>query len=202
MNMMTEEFEQTSPHQRQLHRQSRRRHYLHLRACQRWCRGAARRVRRGHIYFTFDGASEVSLEPSDELAGIRVKFGKTELSKVTNAMREFDTASLLPIMATPLSNSSSIPMSFVGPGVMTISIDAGAFTVDGAPSPAIEYSCTFGDVKEYVEEPTPLPPGSSIESLAQFKLEFPEAKKASVYEEYIIPPQQLVDCSPQSRLRP
>lgn len=139
----------------------------------------------GHIYFTFDGATEVSLEPSDELAGIRVKFGKNELTKVTNAMREEGYSIPAPYYGDPTVEFIISPEVFVGPGVMTISIDEGAFTIDGAPSPAIEYTCSFGDIKEYSYVITPAP-GSSIQSLAKFTLEFPEAKKASLYDEYII----------------
>ena len=185
MNMMTEEFEQTSPLISANFTVNPDADITYT--CEPVNGGVEELPAgyAGHIYFTFDGASEVSLEPSDELAGIRVKFGKTELSKVTNAMREFGYSIPAPYYGDPTLEFIINPDVFVGPGVMTISIDAGAFTVDGAPSPAIEYSCTFGDVKEYAYVLTPAP-GSSIESLAQFKLEFPEAKKASVYEEYII----------------
>ncbi len=74
---------------------------------------------------------------------------------------------------------------FEKPGKLTIEIDRGMFTVDGSnPFPAIEYTCSFGEIAETKEYETQVSPDMSIDKeylisdFEEFKIEFLNAKTA------------------------
>lgn len=139
------------------------------------------------VTFTFD-AESVSYTAKDQLAGIRVKYRGTEIDRVEDVTADGANGYMLydnygePQVIFAFNNSV-----FSAPGVLDIDVDGGAFTVDGEASPAIKYSVTFGDVKEYSYVFTP-ESGTEVESLKELTLEFPQATTAAVDEEncYII----------------
>lgn len=139
------------------------------------------------ITLNFD-AETVSYTAKDELAGIRVMYRGAEVDRLEDiSVEEANGYMLMDNYDEPQVTFAFNSSVFSAPGVLTIETDEGAFTVDGEASPAIEYSVTFGDVKEYTYNFTPAS-GSEVESLKEFTLEFPEATTASFDEEnnYII----------------
>lgn len=70
------------------------------------------------------------------------------------------------------------------PGKLEINADEGAFTVNGKASPAIAYSCSFGEVKSYEAVVSPAPETEvSLSDLKAITVSFPEAKSAVVNED-------------------
>ena len=136
------------------------------------------------VTFTFEGADEVSYDPIDEMAGIRVLYNGENLSPVSvtygdNAEYGYQLRNNWGDNTAIIGLSAAVMQK---PGVVNISIDEGRFTIDGDPSPAIEYSCTFGEVKEY--NYTLTPDGSEeVSSLEEFTLDFPDAKTAEIDED-------------------
>lgn len=140
------------------------------------------------VTLTFD-ADAVSYTAKDELAGIRVKYRGEEINRVDDVTADGANGYMLvdnygEEPAVIFGFNSSV---FSAPGLLTIEADEGAFTVNDEASPAISYSVTFGDVKEYSHVFTPAP-DSEVESIKEFTLEFPEATTATFNEEenYII----------------
>lgn len=139
------------------------------------------------VTLTFD-ADAVSYTAKDELAGIRVMYRGEEINRLENITTDGANGYMLydndgePQVIFAFNSSV-----FSAPGVLTIEADEGAFTVNDEASPAINYSVTFGDVKEYSYVFTPSD-GSEVESIKEFTLEFPEAATATFNEEenYII----------------
>lgn len=139
------------------------------------------------VTLTFD-ADAVSYTAKDELAGIRVMYRGEEINRLENITTDGANGYMLydndgePQVIFAFNSSV-----FSAPGVLTIEADEGAFTVNDEASPAIKYSVTIGDVKEYTYEFTPAS-GSEVENLKEFTLEFPEASSASYNEDnsYII----------------
>lgn len=139
------------------------------------------------VTLTFD-ADAVSYTAKDELAGIRVMYRGEEINRLENITTDGANGYMLydndgePQVIFAFNSSV-----FSAPGVLTIEADEGAFTVNDEASPAINYSVTIGDVKEYTYEFTPAS-GSEVENLKEFTLEFPEASSASYNEDnsYII----------------
>lgn len=139
------------------------------------------------ITLTFD-ADAVSYTAMDELAGIRVLYRGEEVNRLEDITAEGSNGYMLydnygePQVIFAFNSSV-----FSAPGVLTIETDGGAFTVNGEASPAISYSVTIGDVKEYTYKFTPAE-NTEVESLKEFTLEFPEATTAAFNEEenYII----------------
>ena len=70
---------------------------------------------------------------------------------------------------------------FTKPGVLTIRSDEGDFTVNGKPSPAIDYTVTYGEVREYTYSIFP-ESGATLaaEDLAEILVSFPDATSAAV----------------------
>ena len=140
------------------------------------------------VTLTFD-ADAVSYTAKDELAGIRVTYRGEEVNRVDDVTAEGANGYMLvdnygeePVVTFGFNSSV-----FSAPGVLTIETDEGAFTVNDEASPAINYSVTFGDVKEYSCVFTPAD-GNEVESIKEFTLEFPEATTATFNEDenYII----------------
>lgn len=64
-------------------------------------------------------------------------------------------------------------------GILAVEGDEGAFTVNGKASPAIVYSCTFGEIKEYKSVITPAPGTEvNLEDLINITISFPDAETA------------------------
>lgn len=146
-----------------------------------------------NIYFNFDTADTVGIEPYDfesnpeegsTTAGIRILYGTEMISKVSNAISEYgyqivnnygDNLFQLRFNAEIFKTNSKL----------TIEMDRGAFTVDGTPSPAINYSLNFGENKTYTYKLTP--ESGAYDELGTFRLSFPEAKTAKFNEgSYIV----------------
>jgi len=75
---------------------------------------------------------------------------------------------------------------FTTPGELTIMADEGAFTVnDNEPSPAIEYSASFGEKKEYTVTLTPAA-GAEVkaEEIRTITVTFKEASTVALNEDY------------------
>ncbi|MGM9704725.1 MAG: hypothetical protein ACI3YB_01875 [Prevotella sp.] len=139
------------------------------------------------ITFNLDAAA-VSYTAKDELAGIRVKYRGTEVDRLEDITTEGANGYMLyDNYGEPQVIFAFNKSVFNAPGELTIECDEGAFTVDDEASPMIDYSVTFGDVKEYTYKFTPAS-GSEVESIKEFTLEFPEATTARFDEDnqYII----------------
>lgn len=149
-----------------------------------------------NVTFTFD-ADKASLTAKDEMAGIRVKYRGTEVSRVEDLYAE--DANGYTIMSDDYEPNNIVfrftNNVFEAPGLLTIETDEGAFTMNGdendpeqgEASPAINYSVTFGNVKNYTYVFTPAN-DTEVESIKEFTLEFPEASEAYYDEDnsYII----------------
>lgn len=140
------------------------------------------------VTMNFD-ADAVSYTSKDAMAGIRVKYRDADVDRLDDITAEGSKGYMLydnygePQVIFAFNRSV-----FEGPGVLTIEADGGAFTVNAdEASPEINYSVTFGDVKEYTYLFTPAA-DSEVESIKEFTLEFPEATTATFNEEnsYII----------------
>ena len=127
------------------------------------------------VTLTFD-ADAVSYTAKDELAGIRVMYRGEEINRLENITTDGANGYMLydndgePQVIFAFNSSV-----FSAPGVLTIEADEGAFTVNDEASPAINYSVTFGDVKEYSCVFTPAE-GSTVKELKDFTVEFVGAK--------------------------
>ncbi len=137
-----------------------------------------------NVTFTFDDATEVSYTPTDELAGLRITYNGEDLRAVENVFGD-DAEYGYKLVDNYGDNTVVIRLSpkvLAAPGILNISIDEGRFTIDGMASPAIEYSCTFGDYKEFSYTLTP--DGSEpVSSLAEFILTFTNATSATIDED-------------------
>lgn len=155
--------------------------------------GSTRELPDGHavtITFDFPNAETVGIAPWDgndaETAGIRVTYAGESVAHVSNAMSEagWSTVDNYDDPYYEIRVSKDI---FTINGVLKIQADAGAFTVDGAPSPAIDYSLKFGEAKtyDYVLSPASNPDG--MDALETFTVEFPTAETAEFVDgSYIV----------------
>lgn len=140
------------------------------------------------VTMNFD-ADAVSYTSKDAMAGIRVKYRDADVDRLDDITAEGSKGYMLyDNYGEPQVIFAFNKSVFDGPGVLTIEADGGAFTVNAdEASPEINYSVTFGDVKEYSYVFTPAA-SSEVESIKEFTLEFPEATTATFSEEnsYII----------------
>ena len=133
------------------------------------------------VSFSFIGASELSLEPTDEMAGLRVSYAGTEISRVEDTWEEVGYQ-----LSYYSGDEVTISFSndcFTKAGKLKIEMDEGYLTVNGSEaSPAVSYEITVGDYKEYSAVLTPAP-GTEVTSLAEITVGFPEAETAEFNEE-------------------
>lgn len=139
------------------------------------------------VTFTFDNAKSVSYDQAneDEVAGIRVSYNGTTIKEVANALGTEEANNGWQLYQNYGDNCAILRLNYQifnnTPGILAIEIDGGRFTVDGMPSPAINYTCSFGDYKEYTYNL--LPSSSEPQTdLRVFTISFPEAERASVNE--------------------
>lgn len=141
-----------------------------------------------HVYFNFD-ATEVTLVNSEgDPSTFIVNYSGQNIprrSSLSEALGEnggyfiqsYDDEQLHFIFS---------PLTFTNPGVLTISSEEGDFTVDGNPSPAIEYSINVGDVRTYTYSITPASGSEiAIDELNEILISFPEAKSVAVNEDLL-----------------
>ena len=130
------------------------------------------------IDFTFNDASSLSF-PSileDVSETFIVKYGDTVLPRVNNVYsrqgyqtRINEGESILHLLI-----SGSV---FTEPAIFTVEAVKGAFTVDGIPSPAINYAVNYGVNKTYNYTITPAP-GTKSDNLSRFTVAFTDATEA------------------------
>lgn len=134
--------------------------------------------------FHFSDIETVSYDPVDDNAYIRVTYNGQSISQVENALEETgwqlfnnwgEACAVIRINAAV----------FQQPGILSIEIDNGRFTLDDAiASPEISYSCTVGDYKEYTYKILP-DNSETVTDLSEITISFPEAETATINEDFL-----------------
>lgn len=135
-----------------------------------------------HVYFTFD-ASEVELVNADgDPSTFTVQYGGLDLSRRTSLSTALSQGGYyIQSYGDEELHFVFSPQTFTRPGVLTITSEEGDFTVDGNPSPAIDYSITVGEVRTYTYNIVPASGSEiSIEDLNEILISFPEAKTGEI----------------------
>ena len=138
------------------------------------------------VTFTYEGVNEVTMEPTDALAGCRVLFANNEVAHVEDVTSEPGYMLMQGEMNQVIVAFSA--NFFTQAGVLKISMDEGLFTMDGGEgTPAVEYELTIGDYKDYNAVFTPAN-GTEVTDLSEILIEFPGATSATYNEDeaYII----------------
>lgn len=138
-----------------------------------------------YIYLALPEAESLDSTPFKEGCGPWIKYNgnavyETEDPEETPGWMYTQTMATWgkPIIAIAIS-----PSIFATPGELTITADAGAFTVDGdQPSPALEYAAKFGDVREYAYTLVP-ESNTEISNWETFTLTFTEAASVALNED-------------------
>lgn len=144
----------------------------------------------GTVYnfnFNFSGVESVSYDAisNSDIAGIRVTYNGVGVKEVANTLGTGEDYQGWQLSDNWGDASAVIRINtgvFAQPGVLSIEIDEGRFTLDDdIPSPAISYTCTVGDYKEYTYELLPSNK-EAVNDLTEFTLSFPTATTAEVNE--------------------
>lgn len=139
------------------------------------------------VTFTFDNAKSVSYDQAndEEVAGIRVSYNGTTVKEVANALGTEEANNGWQLYQNYGDNCAILRLNYQifnnTPGILAIEIDEGRFTIDGIPSPAINYTCTFGEYKEYTYNILPSSDDAQTD-LRVFTISFPEAETATLNE--------------------
>ena len=139
------------------------------------------------VTFTFDNAKSVSYDQAndEEVAGIRVSYNGTTVKEVAKALGTEDANNGWQLYQNYGDNCAILRLNYQifnnTPGILAIEIDEGRFTIDGMPSPAINYTCTFGEYKEYTYNILPSSDDAQTDPRV-FTISFPEAKTATLNE--------------------
>ncbi len=129
------------------------------------------------IYFG-DEVSSVSLDPAIEGAAFSVTMNGQELQRVENVNEE--NGFNVELYGTSLSIRLSKDL-VTEPSEFHITAPKGAFTVDGLPSPVIDYTVTYTPPKEFTYEIAPTP-DTPVLPFREITIYFTNAE--SIYKPY------------------
>lgn len=135
------------------------------------------------IMFTFDGVDEIGFDSYEgELATWSVTYNGESVRKVEESMGSGEANNGWSFRRYFGGNQMIICINrqvFAAPGVLNIIADKGAYTLDGNAGTAIDYTLTFGDVKNYNAEIIPASGTEvNLSDLKDITISFPSAETA------------------------